>query len=94
MKQNRRFFLVLYVTTILLFAIYILFLSKNNIWKHRELNQSIKYLDENITNVKNQVSNDYTFDEMKNDSNLIEQYAREQLNMQKDNEDVFVVVYE
>ena len=93
MKKNKHFFLILYVSTVALFAIYIFFLSKNNIWKHRELNQTIKFLDENIANVKNQVSNDYTFDEMKNDTNLIEQYVREQLNMQRDNEDVFIVVY-
>ena len=93
MKHNKRFFVILYSVTFVLFAIYMLFLSKNNIWKHRGLNEQIKNLDKNIANVKNQISNDYTFEEMKNDSNLIEQYAREQLNLQKNDEDVFIVVY-
>jgi len=47
-----------------------------------------------IFKTKNQIKNTYSFDELKRNPVLLEQYAREQMNMMKSDEDVFLLVYE
>jgi cell division protein FtsB len=55
----------------------------------------MKQLDENIAKVKNQINNIYTFEQLEKDTGgILEKYAREQLNLQRPNEDVYVIVYE
>ncbi len=93
-KKRFRFFAVLYGITTVLFLVYFLFLSNNTLKTHRELNRKIDNLENKITHTKNQVGNVHTFDEINSDSALLEQYAREQLNMHKENEDVFILVRE
>ena len=94
-RKNRfRFFAVLYGITAVLSLVYFLFLSNNTLKTHRELNRKIDNLENKITHTKNQVGNVHTFDEINSDSVLLEQYAREQLNMHKENEDVFILVHE
>lgn len=93
-KKRIRFFAVLYSATAVLFLVYFLFLSNNTLKTHRELNRKIDNLENKITHTKNQVGNVHTFDEINSDSVLLEQYAREQLNMHKENEDVFILVHE
>ena len=93
--MNRKPLLIISVTTVVVFVVYILFFSENNVYKHRELNQKIKHLDENIVKTKNKINNTYTFEQLQDDTaGILEKYAREQLNLQKTDEDVFVVVYE
>ena len=94
MNPQKRSFFFLYLITIVLFVVYIAFISDNNFSKHRELNQKIKNLETMIYKTKNQINNTYSFDEMKRNPALLEQYAREQMNMHKDDEDVFLLVYE
>jgi cell division protein FtsB len=93
-KKRVRFFAVLYGVTAVLFLVYFLFLSNNTLKTHRELNRKIDNLENKITHTKNQVGNVHTFEQINSDSALLEQYAREQLNMHKENEDVFILVRE
>ena len=93
-KKRFRFFAVLYGATAVLFLVYFLFLSNNTLKTHRELNRKIDNLENKITHTKNQVGNVHTFEQINSDSTLLEQYAREQLNMHKENEDVFILVRE
>jgi len=93
--MNRKPFMIVCGITVLIFSLYILFFSENNIHKHQELNLKIKHLDENIAKTKNQINNTFTFEQLENDtSGMLEKYVREQLNLQKPDEDVFVVVFE
>lgn len=94
MKNNRRFFIILYSSTIILFLLYILVISDHNLARHIELQKKITKLDNNIIRTKNQINNQFTYTELKNNPKLLEQYAREQLNMQKEDEDVFVITYQ
>ena len=92
--MNRKFILIVSIITVVIFFVYLLFFSENNIHKHRELNLKIRQLDENIAKTKNQINNTYTFEQLENDTaGKLEQYAREQLNLQRPNEDVYVIVY-
>jgi len=93
--MNRKIIFIISTITVVVFFMYLLFFSENNLYKHKELNLKIKQLDENIVNAKNQINNTYTFEQLENDTaGVLEKYAREQLNLQRPNEDVFVVVYE
>ena len=90
--MSRKFIFLLSIATVAVFLIYLLFFSENNIRKHKELNLKIEQLDENIANTKNQINNTYTFEQLENDTaGKLEKYASEQLNLQRPNEDVFVV---
>ena len=93
--RNRfRFFIILYVVTFLLFAAYLFFLSDHNFKTHRDLNRKIENLEDKISNTKNQVGNIYTYEQLMADSALLEKYGREQLNIHRPEEDVFVILHE
>lgn len=93
-RSRFKFFTVLYIVTFAVFLVYFFFISDHNIKTHRDLNRKISNLEERITNTKNQVGNVYTYEQLIADSVLLEKYGREQLNMHKPNEDVFVILHE
>ncbi len=94
LRNRFRFFIILYVVTFLLFAAYLFFLSDHNFKTHRDLNRKIENLEDKISNTKNQVGNIYTYEQLMADSALLEKYGREQLNMHRPDEDVFVILHE
>lgn len=93
-RSRFKFFTVLYIVTFAVFLVYFFFISDHNLKTHRDLNRKITNLEERITNTKNQVGNVYTYEQLIADSALLEKYGREQLNMHKPNEDVFVILHE
>ena len=93
-KKMRYVRLALYVGTIVFFALNFFFLSDHTLRTHRELNRKIDNLNDKIVYTKNQIGNVYTFEQLSKDSVLLEKYAREQLNMHKPDEDVFILIYE
>jgi cell division protein FtsB len=93
--MNRKLLMIISGVTVVVFFVYLLFFSENNVFKHRELNLKIKHLDENIASTKNQINNTYTFEQLENDTaGMLEKYSREQLNLQHSDEDVYMVKYE
>ena len=93
--MKHKFVSIVSIVTVIVFFVYLLFYSENNLAEHRKLNLKIKELEENIANTKNQINNTYTFKELENDTaGKLEQYSREQLNLQHPDEDVYLVVYE
>ncbi len=93
-NRKKRLFLILYGVTIAMFLCYTFFISDHNVKTHRELNKKIQNLEEKIVYTKNQVGNVYTFEQLNTDSVLLEKYARENLNMHRKNEDVFILIHE
>jgi len=93
-RSRFKFFTILYIVTFAVFLVYFFFISDHNLKTHRDLNRKITNLEERITNTKNQVGNVYTYEQLIADSVLLEKYGREQLNMHKPNEDVFVILHE
>ena len=87
-RSRFKFFTVLYIVTFAVFLVYFFFISDHNLKTHRDLNRKISNLEERLTNTKNQV------EQLIADSVLLEKYGREQLNMHKPNEDVFVILHE
>ena len=92
--QGKTFWQILFGVTTVLFILYMVFFSDNNLGKRRELDKKIENLEKSITDTKNKIENNYSYDQLKNDSSKLEQYGREKLNMQKKDEDVFIIVYE
>ena len=92
--QGKTFWLILFGVTTIQFILYMIFFSDNNLSKRRELNKKIDNLEKSITDTKNKIENNYSYEQLKSDSNKLEQYGREKLNMQKKDEDVFIIVYE
>jgi len=93
--MSRKFISIISVITVLVFLLFFLFSKESGCKRHKELDLQIKQLDENIANAKNQINNTYTYEQLENDtSGILEKYAREQLNLQKPDEDVFVIMYE
>jgi cell division protein FtsB len=92
--QGATFWLILFGVTTILFVLYMIFFSDNNLSKRRELDKKIDNLEKSITDTKNKIENNYSYDQLKSDSSKLEQYGREKLNMQKKDEDVFIIVYE
>ncbi|MBP5664463.1 MAG: septum formation initiator family protein [Bacteroidales bacterium] len=92
--QGKIFWLILFGVTTILFILYMVFFSDNNLSKRRELDKKIDNLEKSITDTKNKIENNYSYDQLKSDSSKLEQYGREKLNMQKKDEDVFIIVYE
>lgn len=92
--QGKTFWLILFGVTTILFILYMVFFSDNNLSKRRELDKKIDNLEKSITDTKNKIENNYSYDQLRNDSSKLEQYGREKLNMQKKDEDVFIIVYE
>ena len=92
--QGKIFWLTLFGVTIILFILYLVFFSDNNLRKRRELDKKLDNLEKSITDTKNKIDNNYSYDQLRTDSGKLEQYGRENLNMQKKDEDVFIIVYE
>ncbi|MBQ6072237.1 MAG: septum formation initiator family protein [Bacteroidales bacterium] len=93
-NKRRRNFLLLYGGTLLAFLVYFFFFSSHSFKTHLSLDRKINNLEEKITSTKNQVGNVYTFEQLNNDSTLLEKYAREHLNMHRADEDVFIIIHE
>lgn len=93
-RSRFKFFAVLYAVTIAVFLVYFFFISDHNLKTHRDLNRKISNLEDRIVNTRNQTGNIYTYEQLIADSVLLEKYGREQLNMHKPNEDVFVILHE
>jgi hypothetical protein len=78
---------------VVLSCAYIFLLSDSNISRHRLLNRETKKLEHEIAKVENLTKNDYTYEEISKNPKRLEQYVRENMNMQRPEEDVFVIEY-
>jgi cell division protein FtsB len=94
MKNKRKIRLLFFAGITVLFLIYLFFSSDKRLARHWELNNKIRNRQEDISKIKNQIKTDYSVEELRTDSSLMEKYAREQLDMQKADEEVFIVEYE
>jgi Septum formation initiator len=85
---------LLYIVTTLAFLVYVGFISDSNIEKHLDLNRQIDNLNLKIAQTRNDIAVENEYKDLISDAALLEKYGREQLDMHKPNEDVFIFVYE
>ncbi len=93
MKFNlNKKWLIVYGITLLAFLVYICFLADYSLLRQHELKKKIQIMDNKINQINNTVSNTSSYEEISQDPKLLEKYAREQMNMQKEDEDVFIMI--
>jgi cell division protein FtsB len=92
MEKIKKYHPVACIIIIVSCFLYLVFFSKNNFFKHRELNRQISDWESKIEKANNHINNQYTPEEIKNNPELLEKFAREELNLQKKDEDVFFIL--
>jgi len=81
-----------YLFVFIIFFIWMLFLDTNSWLKHRELSKSIEKLEDRIEYYENEILKDRkALEELKNDPEKLEKYARERFLMKKKNEDLYIL---
>ena len=94
-ERNRVFSLLMeykYLVIFILFLIWMLFIDTNSWLIHRDLSNKIEKLEERKEFYKHEISNDRkTLDEINNNPEMLEKYARERFYMKKKKEDIFII---
>ena len=94
--ERNKFFTIIknnkYLVVFIVFLIWMLFLDTNSWIIQRGLNIKIDKLEDRKEFYKNEISNDRkALDEINNDPEMLEKYARERFFMKKNNEDIFII---
>lgn len=88
-KMWRR--ITIYALAFMLPLLYVAFLSDSNYTKHRQLDEKINEIEKENAKVSSYLEEAHSSDEIKNNQALMEKHIREELNMKKNNEDVFII---
>ena len=84
----------IYILIFLGFIIWMLFFDSNSLIVHYELNTKIEEIKNKENYYEQEIKKDKTeFLKIKTDSGL-EKYAREELFMKKENEDIYIIEYD
>lgn len=94
--ERNKFFTVLknnkYIVIFVVFLIWMLFLDTNSWIIQRGLNKKIEKLEDRKEFYKNEILNDRkALDEINNNPEMLEKYARERFFMKKKGEDIFII---
>ena len=83
--------LIMYAVVVALAAVYIFVFSDSNYHVHQKLNTKIKEQEAELKKAEKNVEAQSTYKDIREDSLVLERYRREQLNMKKENEDLFLI---
>jgi cell division protein FtsB len=75
------------------FLIWMTFLDTNSLLIHAELNREIKKLKKKRDALNKEILDDKSLIEKLNDIDSLEHYAREEYNLKKENEDIFIIEF-
>ena len=95
--KNSKFFNIvsnLYILISVLFFIWIFFVDSNSILVNIKLNREINELKVRKEILENQIEMDQKIISNLQNTDSLEKYAREQLYMKKDNEEIFIIEFE
>ena len=76
------------------FLIWMTFLYTNSLLIHAELNREIKKLKKKRDALNKEILDDKSLIEKLNDIDSLEHYAREEYNLKKENEDIFIIEFQ
>ena len=82
-----------YLIILSAFLIWMTFLDNNSLLIHNELNQEIKKLKSRKDALSKEISDDQNLIEKLENIDSLEHYGRENYNLKKDNEDIFIIEY-
>ena len=83
-----------YLVISISFLIWMTFLDTNSLLIHAELNREIKKLKKKRDALNKEILNDKSLIEKLNDIDSLEHYAREEYNLKKENEDIFIIEFQ
>ena len=95
--KNSKFFNIvsnLYILISVVFFIWIFFIDSNSILVNIKLNREINELKVRKEILENQIEMDQKIISNLQNTDSLEKYAREQLYMKKDNEEIFIIEFE
>ncbi len=76
------------------FLIWMTFLDTNSLLIHAELNREIKKLKKKRDAISTEILNDKSLIEKLENIDSLEHYAREEYNLKKENEDIFIIEFQ
>tara|TARA_B100000886_G_scaffold25585_1_gene16322 strand:- start:1548 stop:1865 length:318 start_codon:yes stop_codon:yes gene_type:complete len=76
------------------FLIWMTFLDTNSLLIHAELNREIKKLKKKRDAISTEILNDKSLIEKLKNIDSLEHYAREEYNLKKENEDIFIIEFQ
>ena len=82
-----------YLIILSAFLIWMTFLDNNSLLIHNELNQEIKKLKSRKDALSKEISDDQNLIKKLENIDSLEHYGRENYNLKKDNEDIFIIEY-
>ncbi|WP_457609866.1 FtsB family cell division protein [Lutibacter sp.] len=83
-----------YVIILSIFIVWMVFFDENSMLNHREFNKEINKLKSEKKYYKTQIKQDKELiNKLKNNEEL-ERFAREEYNMKKDNEEIYLIEYD
>lgn len=94
--KNSKFFKLLsnlYIITSLVFFIWIFFIDSNSILVNLELKKEINELNERKSLLEKQIKIDKKIISNLKNPDSLEKYAREELFMKKDNEEIYIIEF-
>lgn len=94
--KNSRFFKLLsnlYILTSLVFFIWIFFIDSNSILVNLDLKKEINELNERKSLLEKQIEIDKKIISNLKNPDSLEKYAREELFMKKDNEEIYIIEF-
>ncbi len=81
-----------YFITLVVFGVWISFFDQNNLWDRAKLSSRIKQLEKQKHHYEVEIEqNERKLHEIKESSESLEKFAREEYLMKKENEDIFVI---
>ncbi len=83
-----------YLVILSAFLIWMTFLDTNSLLIHEELNREIKKLKNRKDALTEEINKDQTLIQKLENIDSLEHYGRENYNLKKDNEDIFIIEYE
>ena len=83
-----------YLVISISFLIWMTFLDTNSLLIHAELNREIKKLKKKRDALNKEILDDKSLIEKLNNIDSLEHYAREEYNLKKENEDIFIIEFQ
>ena len=83
--------LIMYAAVVMLAVVYVFVFSDSNYHIHQKLNTKIKEQEAEVEKQEKNVDAQSTYENIQQDSQVLERYRREVLNMKKENEDLYIL---
>jgi cell division protein FtsB len=95
LRMIGKFFSNRYVITFIAFAVWMIFFDSNSLRRQHILNERIGEIKRMRSYYQSEITrNEKSIDDLLNNPDMLEKYAREKYLMKRDTEDIFIVVRE